>query len=119
MYAREFKQVPYKEYICWIQVKIHISDQTSLRICNSVVRPLRNIFFKLSCTEQRREGLAAYLCSKPFPSFASFHQRYTLPTVPHTELDNDNKGFLYSDALASLRPLSGTVKLYILFVITI
>ncbi len=26
----------YKEYICWIQVKNHISDQTSLRICNSV-----------------------------------------------------------------------------------
>jgi hypothetical protein len=25
------------ENICWIQVKIHISDQTSLRICNSVV----------------------------------------------------------------------------------
>jgi hypothetical protein len=23
-------------YICWIQMKIHISDQTSLRICNSV-----------------------------------------------------------------------------------
>ena len=37
MYAGRFKQVPYKEYICWIQVKIHISDQTSLRICNSVV----------------------------------------------------------------------------------
>ncbi len=37
MYAGGFKQVLYKEYICWIQVKIHISDQTSLRICNSVV----------------------------------------------------------------------------------
>jgi hypothetical protein len=36
MYAGRFKQVPYKEYICWIQVKIHISDQTSMRICNSV-----------------------------------------------------------------------------------
>jgi hypothetical protein len=36
MYAGGFKQVLYKEYICWIQVKIHISDQTSLRICNSV-----------------------------------------------------------------------------------
>jgi hypothetical protein len=36
MYAGGFKQVQYKEYICWIQVKIHISDQTSLRICNSV-----------------------------------------------------------------------------------
>ncbi len=36
MNAGGFKQVPYKEYICWIQVKIHISDQTSLRICNSV-----------------------------------------------------------------------------------
>ncbi len=35
MYAGGFKQVLYKEYICWIQVKIHISDQTSLRICNS------------------------------------------------------------------------------------
>jgi hypothetical protein len=43
MYSRGFKQVPYKEYICWIQVKIHISDQTSLRICNSVARK------KLSC----------------------------------------------------------------------
>jgi hypothetical protein len=37
MYAGGFKQVLYKESICWIQVKIHISDQTSLRICNSVV----------------------------------------------------------------------------------
>jgi hypothetical protein len=37
MYAGGFKQGLYKEYICWIQVKIHISDQTSLRICNSVV----------------------------------------------------------------------------------
>lgn len=37
MYAGGFKQVLYKEYICWIQVKIHISDQTSLRICNSVL----------------------------------------------------------------------------------
>ena len=36
MYAGGIKQVLYKEYICWIQVKIHISDQTSLRICNSV-----------------------------------------------------------------------------------
>jgi hypothetical protein len=35
MCAGGFKQVLYKEYICWIQVKIHISDQTSLRICNS------------------------------------------------------------------------------------
>ena len=37
MYAGGVKQVLYKEYICWIQVKIHISDQTSLRICNSVI----------------------------------------------------------------------------------
>ncbi len=37
MYAGGFKQVQYKEYIWWIQVKIHISDQTSLRICNSVL----------------------------------------------------------------------------------
>jgi hypothetical protein len=37
MYAGGVKQVLYKEYICWIQVKIHISDQTSLRICNSVL----------------------------------------------------------------------------------
>jgi hypothetical protein len=36
MYAGGFKQVLYKEYIFRIQVKIHISDQTSLRICNSV-----------------------------------------------------------------------------------
>jgi hypothetical protein len=36
MYAGGFKQVLYKEYVCWIRVKIHISDQTSLRICNSV-----------------------------------------------------------------------------------
>ncbi len=35
-YAFGFKQVQNKEYICWIQVKTHISDQTSLRICNSV-----------------------------------------------------------------------------------
>ena len=38
MYAGGFKPVQYKEYICWIQVKIYISDQTSLRICNSVLR---------------------------------------------------------------------------------
>jgi hypothetical protein len=37
VYAGGFKQVQCQEYICWIQVKIHISDQTSLRICNSVV----------------------------------------------------------------------------------
>jgi hypothetical protein len=37
MYEGGFKQVQYKEYICWMQVKIYISDQTSLRICNSVV----------------------------------------------------------------------------------
>jgi hypothetical protein len=36
VYARGFNQVHCKEYICWIQVKIHISDQTSLKICNSV-----------------------------------------------------------------------------------
>jgi hypothetical protein len=36
MYAGGFKQVQYKEYICWMQVKIYISDPTSLRICNSV-----------------------------------------------------------------------------------
>jgi hypothetical protein len=36
MGAGGFKQVQYKEYICWMQVKIYISDQTSLRICNSV-----------------------------------------------------------------------------------
>jgi hypothetical protein len=28
------------------------------------VRPLRNIFYKLSRTEQRREGVAAYLCTR-------------------------------------------------------
>ncbi len=44
MYAGGFKQVQYKEYICWMQVKIYISDQTSLRICNSVPWKL-----KLSC----------------------------------------------------------------------
>jgi hypothetical protein len=36
MNAGGFKQVQYKEYIRWMQVKIYISDQTSLRICNSV-----------------------------------------------------------------------------------
>jgi hypothetical protein len=36
MYEGGFKQVQYEEYICWMQVKIYISDQTSLRICNSV-----------------------------------------------------------------------------------
>jgi hypothetical protein len=34
--AGGLKQVQCKEYICWKQVKIHISYQTSLRICNSV-----------------------------------------------------------------------------------
>jgi hypothetical protein len=42
MYAGGFKQVLYKEYICWIQVKIHISDQTSLRICNSAPSVLQS-----------------------------------------------------------------------------
>jgi hypothetical protein len=36
VYARGFNQVHCKEYIFWIQVKIHISDQASLKICNSV-----------------------------------------------------------------------------------
>jgi hypothetical protein len=35
MDAGGFKQDQYKEYICWMQVKIYISDQTSMRICNS------------------------------------------------------------------------------------
>jgi hypothetical protein len=43
------KQVLYKEYICWIQVKIHISDQTSLRICNSVGPSERFAAYSLSC----------------------------------------------------------------------
>jgi hypothetical protein len=30
------------------------------------VRPVQNVFQKLSCTEQRREGVAAYLCSRLF-----------------------------------------------------
>ncbi len=33
----DLKKSNRRENICWIQVKIHISDQTSLRICNSVV----------------------------------------------------------------------------------
>jgi hypothetical protein len=37
MYAGGFKQVQYKDCICWMQVKIYISDQTSLRICNSAM----------------------------------------------------------------------------------
>ncbi len=36
IYAVGFNQLQYKEYIYWTQVKIYISDQTSLRICNSV-----------------------------------------------------------------------------------
>jgi hypothetical protein len=28
------------------------------------VRPIRNVFYKLSCTEQRREGVAAYLWAR-------------------------------------------------------
>ncbi len=43
MYAGGFKQVQYKEYICWMQVKIYISDQTSLRICNSVPSKSRRV----------------------------------------------------------------------------
>ncbi len=43
MYAGGFKQVQYKAYICWMQVKIYISDQTSLRICNSVQRLAESI----------------------------------------------------------------------------
>ncbi len=43
MHAGGFKQVIYKEYICWIQVKIYISDQTSLRICNSAAGFLTDI----------------------------------------------------------------------------
>ncbi len=50
MYAGGFKQVLYKEYICWIQVKIHISDQTSLRICKSVYAPCHLLIWTLKLT---------------------------------------------------------------------
>ncbi len=30
------------------------------------MRPVRNVFQKLSRTEQRREGVVAYLCCHPF-----------------------------------------------------
>jgi hypothetical protein len=46
MDAGGFKQVQYKEYICWMQVKIYISDQTSLRICNSVLIHTGDYFYK-------------------------------------------------------------------------
>ncbi len=49
MYARGFKQVQYKEYICWMQVKIYISDQTSLRICYSVIKVASLKKFCISC----------------------------------------------------------------------
>jgi hypothetical protein len=32
------------------------------------MRPVRNVFQKLSRTEQRREGVAAYLCPTPLPA---------------------------------------------------
>jgi hypothetical protein len=69
----------------------------------------------LSCT-QRKLALMLHkkLHSQPSRSFVSFHQRYT---VPKSELDNNNYGFLYSDAVASLRSLSSTAKGYIIFVI--
>jgi hypothetical protein len=41
MYAGGFKQAQCKEYICWMQVKIYVPDQTSPRICNSVERSKR------------------------------------------------------------------------------
>jgi hypothetical protein len=34
------------------------------------VRPECNVFYKLSCTEQRREGVAAYLCKYPLEQIA-------------------------------------------------
>ncbi len=37
------------------------------------MRPLRNVFYKLSCTEQRREGVAAYLWSVPSKGIRSPH----------------------------------------------
>ncbi len=43
-----------------------------------VVRPECNVFYKLSCTEQRREGVAAYLwsedCSLLFFDITSDHR---------------------------------------------
>ena len=52
MDAGGLKQVQCKEYICWIQVKIHISDQTSLRICNSALPFMLHVpsLFHDSCT---------------------------------------------------------------------
>ena len=50
MYAGGFKQVQYKAYICWMQVKIYISDQTSLRICNSVASKKRSFRKKKNLT---------------------------------------------------------------------
>jgi hypothetical protein len=62
MYAGGVKQVLYKEYICWIQVKIHISDQTSLRICNSVfIKPGLSSLASKANIGQARQGPTVYL----------------------------------------------------------
>ncbi len=71
MYAGGFKQVLYKEYICWIQVKIHISDQTSQRICNSVagkecsVKGRVLLLGSLELLGEESQGLPVLLAGKP------------------------------------------------------
>ncbi len=45
MHVWGFKQVQQKENIFWIQGKIQISDQTSLRICNSVQETLQDLLY--------------------------------------------------------------------------
>jgi hypothetical protein len=58
MYAGGLKQVQYKEYICWMQGKIYISDQTSMRICNSVDRRhTRRLRKRDNLLTREREGV--------------------------------------------------------------
>jgi hypothetical protein len=46
------------------------------------MRPVRNVFQKLSRTEQRREGVVAYLWVNPFPNpFSLFLSTISLTTL--------------------------------------
>ncbi len=52
MYAGEFKQVQYKEYICWMQVKIYISEfrlnlSEDLQQCTAWRNWFIGIYFKV------------------------------------------------------------------------
>ncbi len=88
MYAEGFNQVLYKEYICWIQVKIHISDQTSLRICNSV---LHDDGFCNSCTQNGFCTCKLSFHEKLFSSLQMKYVVYKLEVVEKASWDQAKK----------------------------